>query len=196
MPLLHLRDVKKTVSYLAFCFLIFISCSGPLNKKQFIQWVEDYKNGLHVQKATDEFIFDLQYQPPQYLLLQRNGNEKSANDTDDLQHYLLTISMREKTLDLMDYGIHDLSEKQRKLYYFSYQFQNDIHIEENGKVLPCILFHFERQADLKLGRVFVMAFEKTKELSDETYIVINSEQFGSLPIKIKISKKNIPALKL
>ncbi len=198
MPFLIPTYLKRTVvNYLTICFFIFTSCTGSLDRKEFIRWVEDYKNGLHVLKVTDEFIFDLQYQPSQYLSLQRNSSGALPKiDEDNLQHYTLTISASDSKLDFMDYGIHDFSEKQRKLYYFSYLFQNDIHVEENGTIMPCVLFHFERQADLKHGRTFVLAFEKSKEETNETYLVINSDQFGSLPIKIKVFKKNIPALKL
>ena len=182
------------------CFLfIFISCSGGLEKKAYIEFVQDYQNGLHVQKETDEFVFDVQYQPTEYIKLMRlsNAKEKSDDEVSNTQYFVLTISVRNGEVDITDYNIQSLEEKQQKVYYFSYQFQGDIQLEENGKLLPCVLFHFERPVDLKHSRKFVLGFENVcKEDCKEAKLVINSSQFGSLPIRIKVLKMNSPALKI
>jgi hypothetical protein len=199
MPFLNpVRFTQAHALHLAVACVSVVSCSTALEKNTYIQWVENYDNGLHVRKVAGEFIFDVQYQPSQYILLQQNKDSyEVASDTtrNDLEHLLLTISTRDKKSDFIDYGITDISAKQRKLYYFSYLFQNDIHLEQNGINYPCVLFHFERQEDLKLSRTFVLAFEKPKMESEELSLIINTEQFGSFPIKIRILKMNIPTLK-
>jgi len=176
------------------CLIVFISCSSSLDKKEYIRWVESYDHGLHIRKTNGDFSFDLQYQPAQYVALQRM---LSSADTfnDSLQHFVLTITPIDNQ-DFIDHDVHDIAEKQRRLYYFSYLFQNDIHLEENGHRVPCALYHFERQSDLKKSRTFVLAFESIKESSDEVTIVINSDQIGSLPVKIKVSHGDIPSLRI
>jgi hypothetical protein len=180
-------------------FLVFaFSCTKELGKDDYVNWVKDSKNGLHVTKESNGFVFEVQYQPEDYLWLQSGEqNRRTAKDRpDNIQHYLLTISPVNNELDLINSNIENTSEKQEKLYYFSYLFQNDLQIQENGKSLPCVLFHFEKPQDLKRSRTFLLGFENQSTEVKESKLVIHSEQFGSLPITIKIVKENIPTLKI
>lgn len=189
--------------FLASCAMIGLSCSGTLDRKAFVRWVTDYDHGLHVKREADNVVFDLQYTPADYVWLQRTGGRqpigegKELKEISALQYYTLTINAKDNQVDFMNLDVRDDAEKQRRLYYFSYLFQNDITVEDNGKVLPCILFHFERPADLRSGgRTFVLGFENPFSNSEEAKLVITSEHLGSLPIKIKVSKKNIPSLSI
>lgn len=185
-------------------FLLFLlaGCNSRLDRMQYIKWVRDYGNNLHVQSSVADYVFDLQYQPAEYVLLQRGI--KNATNTElveelkrlsDMQYYTLNISTRNE-IDLVSYGSDDLVEKQQKQYYLSYQFQNDITIEEDGKVLPCVLYHFERPRGTEGGRTIVLGFKNSNKNSAEARIVIRSEWFNALPIKIKVSKSNIPQVAL
>jgi hypothetical protein len=162
-----------------------------------VNWVNDYTNGLHVKKTFSDFVFDLQYQPAEYIALM--GNQPSVSIDDNLEYYTLKISLTDPLSDFIDYNVQNGSEKQKKLYYFSYLFQNDISLEEGGVSMPCVLYHFE-QSDLKKSRTFVLGFQKASgevaDKKDETRIIIDSPYFNSLPVKIKISKGSIPELKI
>jgi hypothetical protein len=179
-------------------FLLSTSCSKELEREDYIKWVRDPKNGLHTIKESSGFVFDLQYQPSDYVWLQSSekGQINSVYQPDNIQHFMLTVSLTNPALDLINSNIDNNGEKQEKLYYFSYQFQNDIQLEENGKSLPCVLFHFERPQDLKNGRTFLLGFENQDQKVKVAKVVIQSEQFGSLPIRIKVNKENIPTLKI
>jgi hypothetical protein len=170
------------------------SCTGELKEQDYIKWVRDYDNGLHVQKRANDYVFEVQYAPTDYVWLQYK--DRSREELNDLQYYTLTISPSEESIDFIDFKVGSESGKQQKLYYFSYLFQNAIHVEESGVTMPCVLFHFERPVDLKNSRTFVLGFEKSKDESLESTLVIESDQFGSLPISIKVTKENIPALQL
>ena len=178
------------------------ACNGPLNAKDYIAWVQDYDNGLRVIREANNFVFDLQYQPTEYVWLQRNKGEinkggvrddKSA--IDELQYYTLTIGVKDNLADFVDYAVQSINEKQEKLYYFSYDFQQDIKLDENGKTLPCILFHFERTLDLKPTRTFVLGFKNMDKTATEARLIIDSDWLGSIPVKMKVSKDNIPTLR-
>ncbi len=184
--------------FISFFLFFAISCATKLDKKEYILWVQDPKNDLRVIKESNGFVFDLQYQPEDYLWLQVNEQTRSLTNVqpDNIQHYLLTISLINNELDLINSNIENNSEKQEKLYYFSYLFQNDIQLEENGKLFPCVLFHFEQSPKLKNARTFVLGFENLNQETTEAKLIIQSEQFGSLPIKMKIVKEDIPTLKI
>jgi hypothetical protein len=187
--------MRKGIKKLLFLIspILIISCS-KLDQKSYVQWVQDVDNGLHVKKEIGEFVFDIQYLPLDYMWLQyKNG---SREDLKGLQYYALTISPKESQKDFIEGGASSEADKQRKLYYFSYSFQSSILLEENKKQSPCVLYHFERPIDLKNGRTFMLGFEEEFPDSKEAKLVIDSQYFGSLPIKIKISKDNVPTLAL
>jgi hypothetical protein len=192
-------DHSTNLFAVLLCFSLaglFSSCNSPLPSDAYVAWVRDYDNGLHVMKQFSGYNFDLQYQPLQYVMLQRTGQAVVATKENGttLQYYTLAISLENKTADLINYNVADISERQRKLYYFSYEFQHDISLEENGKILPCALFHFERDNGISNISTFVLAFEGSANESKEATLVINSGHFSALPVRIKISKDNIPSL--
>jgi hypothetical protein len=176
-----------------------MSCTPRLGREEFVGWVQSYEHGLHVKQVFSEYEFDVQYQPNAYRALLRNPNITEAEyaqeqDGDALQYYTLTISLQDKNTDFLNYGISTMEEKQQKLYYYSYNFQDDIHLEEGGKTFPCALYHFERSADVSNSRTFVLAFEKADEVSKTARLVINGESFGTPPVHIEIEKNTLPTV--
>lgn len=183
-------------------FFCLSSCDSRSGHERYIEWLRDYEHGAHARLAADDFVFDLQYQPSEYVLLQRGmrnlpraAEQEELQKISDIQYYTLVVSVRGGN-DLLAYHAGNAIEKQQRQYYFSYRFQNDIVLEENGKELPCVLFHFELTGDGGKGRTFVLGFENTGENADEAKVVIRSELFGALPVRIKISKTNIPQVDL
>lgn len=199
-----MASFRKTI-YPA-CFLIFMftlgACDSPLSREAYRQWIRDYSNKLHVTATESDFTFDLQFLPSEYVALQR-GIDRTSQDSiaaevekiSAMQFYTLSISTR-SNIDLVNHGVSNMSEKQRNQYYYSYQFQNDITLEENGRVLPCALYHFERQPDANGATSIALGFENPDKKSEEAYVVIRSDRFSSLPVRIKVSKSNIPHVKL
>ncbi len=203
------KAIQETLHvYLAFVHFVspilllgtITSCHGNLDKKEYVAWVRDYENGLHVKKQQIPYYFDLQYQPMPYMMLQRASSSSASEGQDKsesaIQYYTLSIGLEDNSMDILRYQITNQAEKQQRLYYFSYQFQNDITLEENGKVFPCVLFHFESEATVNNARTFVLAFERSPTASKEATLIINSGTFGPIPVKIRVSKDHIPSLKL
>ena len=193
---------KYSTFLLGIATVWWVGCQSNLSQSDYIDWVQDYDNHLRAHKKVGDYFFDLQYQPPAYLQLLRQYNgeatEKSPSSTvaDDLQYYKLEIGMSDGATDFINYGIESMADKQRKIYYLSYTFQNDIYLREAEETLPCILFHFERSIDLKSGRTFMLAFENKFNGNQEAQLIIDSPLFGGVPIKIKVSKTNIPNLEV
>jgi hypothetical protein len=90
--------------------------------------------------------------------------------------------------NVLTYNCITEEDIENKLYYFSYRFQYDIHLEENGIVLPCVLYHFERSLDLVNSRTFLLGFENRDSLSMEAHLIIQSDQFSEKSRRIKILK--------
>lgn len=183
---------------LVICLMAVIcSCSGNMSKDEYSRWIKDYDNGLHVKTTEGDFVYDVQYVPAEWKNFQTVSYAgSSADSTDGLQYYMLTIGSTTEGTDLVDFGISSLEEKQRKLYYFSYLFQNDITLIEGDESLPCVLYHFEKDASMRKSRTFVLGFESTAVAAEEVKLNINSPWLGIAPVSIHISKRNIPHLAL
>jgi hypothetical protein len=167
------------------------ACSNELDRDEFMAWVRDYENGLHVKQNHDQYEFDLQFQPSSFVRLQRQDNT-SLTELNTIQYYTLKISADNG--DFVNAGVSNQIEKQQRLYYFSYLFQDNIKLqEEGGNTLPCVLYHFEK--GIGKESTFVLGFENPNVESKAASLIIQSEEFGSFPVKIKISKDNIPSVK-
>jgi hypothetical protein len=182
------------ISAIFFALVCLISCTPNLDRTEYIKWVQDYENGLHTRKTFSEFIFDVQYQPGPYLALLKQQTPIADGET--LEYYTLRISLSDPTTDIIGYNAHSHTEKQERLYYFSYLFQHDLYLEVEGRRIPCVLFHSE-STDLKKVRTFVLGFEGGGNItSDDVTFIINSPKFNALPIRIKIRQQDIPTVKI
>lgn len=189
--------MKGTKGVFLFLFLSvpLLCCKKNLTEKEYLAWVRDFGNGLHAQREINEFVVDVQFQPTQLMALQRSKShvvdEEEMEGLKEMQYYLLTLSVKGDEYDFIRYGVSDVEELQRKEYYFSYNFQENIRLEDpDGKILPCILYHFEKPINLAKSRTFVLGFMASE--AAETTLVMESEYIHSLPIKIKINKTDYP----
>jgi hypothetical protein len=170
--------------------LLFLwSCGNSLPKEEYIKWVEDEKNRLHLSKTVEEYKIEVQYEPKDYKWLL--SGEHQGREVDSMQYYQLTI----ERVDKLELLLGSNPDRQANLYYFSYRFEHDISLEEAGHSLPCLLFHLESSGSTSRKR-FLLGFKEDKNEQQISTLVINSEWFGSLPIRFKIDKENIPTLLL
>lgn len=185
------------------CLVVILlpGCSSSLDQDQYVRWVESYEHGLRVRTTVNDYTLDVQYKPTDYVALQRmDYNDASQsfnvarNAAEKLQYYTLTISTNQPENDLLRQG--SLAEKQRLLYYFSYELQHAIRLEEGGTKLPCVLYHFERSYDLKPRHTFVLGFERPVANPEQATLVIDPPLFSPKPIRITLNKQNIPTLQL
>lgn len=197
-------ELTRVFTALGLLGYLMVSCNQPMQSEDYIQWIRDYRNGLHVKQRTGGFEFDVQYQPADYLRLQRKqsgglskaGNQGHEDGLELMQYYTLAIGLSTGDTDLLDHGTEDMESRQRRLYYFSYHFQYDIVLEEGNRRLPCVLFHFEKPADLQGRRTFLLGFERYESDAEEAKLIIDSSQFGSLPVHIRVLKDKIPEVTL
>ena len=181
--------------------ILLPGCSSSLDQDQYVRWVESYEHGLRVRTTVNDYVLDVQYKPTDYVALQRMNYDDVTQDFDvarsaaeKLQYYTLTISTNQSENDLLRHG--NLAEKQRLLYYFSYELQHAIRLVENGEQLPCVLYHFERSYDLKSTQTLVLGFERPVANPEQATLVIAPPLFSPQTISITLDKRNIPTLQL
>jgi hypothetical protein len=197
--------MKWTDSILMLLLATLMSCCNrPLDRDAYVSWLKNEKNGLRDIRSEGGRYFDLQYQPAEMVYLQRNpGNSLGREETEAelegisvLQYYTLTVGLERGGEDFIASGTSGPAERQERIYYFSYPFQEDIFLVENGKKLSPVLFHFERSMDMKSSRTFVLGFENTGAGRGTATFVIESPLFGPAPIELKINKTDLKKLKL
>lgn len=183
---------------------ICLACSQVLDKPAYMSFVSSYEHGLHQKKEVGDYVFDVQYKPTAYKALQESPAKASMeqlatfikeDSLDGMQYYDLKIGVKGNQIDILKFGAANEQAYYQKLYYFSYEFAQDIYIMQNGKKLPCKLFHFERSYDLSPMRTFILGFEKPAGKEQTRTLVIDSNLFGTGAVKILFEEKILPVLK-
>jgi hypothetical protein len=194
-------QVNKQLFYL----LVFLGACRPsaLPEDKYLNWMKDQKNGCHKVKKVGDISLEVQYKPTDFVMAEEiDGRMLSAQEysnrkkeIDGLQYFDLRIK---DNSGLIEGETGSKQEMNERLYYFSYEFENDLTLIDGNDTLPCVLYHFERTYNLKNTRNFVIGFEKKnrKEMEDKC-LVIDSRALGLGIVKIKIDKEaleNIPVL--
>jgi hypothetical protein len=190
------RIIKRLTQTVVLLELLVLSaCREKLAPDQYVAWIQDYDHGLHAKREYGDYIFDAQFQPADFFKLTDAHPASPVSDSLAMQYYLLKISCKDTSQDPIRYHISNASEWQQRIYYYAYLFQNDIYLEENGVKYPCVLYHFE-QSDISTQRIIALGFETPAHGAGTSTILIESQQFGSLPLRIEIVKEKIPELKV
>ncbi|MEJ0034178.1 MAG: hypothetical protein WDO15_29315 [Bacteroidota bacterium] len=174
----------------AIAISCLLSCRPQAGDENYVSWVRDYQNGMHVRQVQNDLAFDLQFQPSEYVWLQRNGNfdadafESKRADLDQMQYFTLNIYSSDGKTDIVKQRAEGDEDREKELlYYFSYRFQNDISVDDGSRQLPCTLFHYEQHGT----KSFVLGFEKGEASLEDVTFIINSPLVDINPVKIKVS---------
>lgn len=203
--------MKNMKAYRFNCILlsvfIFASCQNSVSPKDYVNYVKDYKNGLHKFKKIGALEVDVQYRPIPYVIanefrknnIRQEDYIKRESELSGLQYYNVKLSVAEQGQDITKYKVVSQEDYQQRLYYLSYKMKNDIQLVEGKDTLSPILYHFERSYDISDKRTFVVAFESTQnEVKDKT-LVIDAKPFGTGPIKLRMTEidlNNLPKINL
>lgn len=181
---------RKYLSLIVVTVIVLTSCRPQPGDKEFVSWVRDYDNGMHVRHLQNDLAFDLQYQPSEYVWMQRNGNFDSKvfnsqrAELDQMQYFLLSIRSSDGQNDVITHRANrDVELTNKLLYYFSYRFQDDIVVDEGPRRWPCTLYHYEQHGT----KSFVLGFPKGTDVTTDVTLMIDSPVLDSIPVRIKVS---------
>lgn len=185
--------------------LWLVSCSTPsLDPVEYAHWIEDESNGLKVSKELDDFEFELQYRPIEYVSVIESRGEPITDqalkvyqtDRSGLQYYNLKITSK-VSAEMLKTGIYSEEEYRSRLYYFTGPAQYDISLVQGQDTLPCLLFHFERNYGIAPYNNIVLAFENSITNEDRQFLFFD-QVLGVGTVKLTIARESIdgiPALK-
>lgn len=175
------------------------SCDRPLGKEAYLAEVTSYERGLRVKREAFGYSFEAQYKPLDFVLLSQAEGKMTESEYRERLGRLgetVYIDLEVASLEQSDLLGASLSERQSRLYRFSYGFGEDVSLETgSGASAPCSAFHFERPNGIRRSGRFLLAFDAERlGQSPEITLVIDSEALGTGPVKLRIDRKNAPKL--
>ncbi len=173
-----------------------IGCSkSKLGKREFIDWVKNPSNQLNQTKTIGDIQLNIQYTPGAYLELIQDG----ASDSKMQQYALEMVVLSKKNSDIAKHNISTISDYEARMQYMSFSMQNDIKLVDGDDTLDCKWFHFERGADIKPHRTWLLGFDKLQTTDSQTKVLlVDVSKLGAGIVKFKFDKNiltNIPTLK-
>jgi len=197
------------ITYILFLMLLsmFFSCSSDeLEVKDYLAYVKNPDNGLKVSKDLNEYQFELQYKPVEFIAINEQRTihvdtaiyKQRVEELNGLQYYTLKIQALAGK-EMMRTGITSEQEYSNRLQYFSDIAQYDMRLIDGNDTLTCVLFHFERNYGVAPYNNIVLGFPKTAgEVEDRTF-TFSEQVLGVGKVNLKVAKQdinNIPKVKL
>lgn len=205
------------IKYVCFSFVVLLvrDCNSSvrsLGPADYVNWVEDPENGLHITKAVGETTIELQYKPQDYQVLKDNPQTELSLDEfksqqaeiSDMQYFTLRIS-NSKGGDLLRSDASGVSDFSQRLAYFSSAMQKDISLIDGKDTVKCLLFHFERSYGIDPRSTFVLGFPFAKNKNtlpgknEDKTVLFDDHEIGTGPVMITIEAEKLallPQLKL
>jgi hypothetical protein len=135
-----------------------------------MQYVEKISNGLKVVKSINNYEFQLQYKPVEYVaLLELGRNDFTRTELEEMKkkfgsQLYFTLNIRNKNSS--DELFKDLGkteeEKEKYLNYFSFELQNRLKLVSDKDTADCILYHYERNFSVSPENKIVLGFENNE----------------------------------
>lgn len=187
--------------------LLFCSCGRKtLNAEAYAAWFNAEKENLQSEKEVGDYIFSLQYQPADYLLLldQRNGllpdSELTArrNELAAGQHFTLRIRSKNEGGDFLKNTSSNAAAFNENVNYFAFRMQEQLKLVDSGDTLPCSLFHFERSYGLSPGVTFLLSFPDNgnPEKEGDKILVYDDEALGLGKVMLTLDGKRLADIPL
>ncbi|MEN0049143.1 MAG: hypothetical protein AAF806_18940 [Bacteroidota bacterium] len=184
----------KPRTYIPYAFLIsmlFACTSKELKVKDYLQWIEQEKNGLLVKQQIDHIEYGCQYKPKTYLVLKRNPKlpvkdfEQALEEYEDLHYFSLLIKEQAKATSL------NQQQKADKVKYYSFQIQQDLRLVEGRDTLACVFAHYDPSYGIRDYEKILLAFEKREVVSNDDLELLLYNRIEDHHAKMMIQRENI-----
>ena len=188
--------VNKIVGSWIVLSTLLSSCSSSLlSPEEYLLWAKDEQHGLRKSKTIGSYTLEVQYKPLNYILaeelqsgqLKKADTDKRKKELEGMEYFDLKIFDCEKKSSVNNL----LAPDQQGMYYFNFQFQDDISLEEGGRVQPCALYHFERAYQLKNRKSFILAFPQSGLPATDKCLIIDSRELGIGKVKLLIDSQTL-----
>lgn len=179
--------------YFYYCFLFlsltFTGCGESLTPMEFTTYINNPKNGFVKKQTANNYSFELQYLPPDYIALRyvfsgiETDFKKIKEQSDSTLNFKLTLCNLDSVL--ID---NKSAAYQARINYLMNSFnQHCVLLTENKDTIYPIIHHYERNANVKPCENVLFAFENRKDLNPDK-IIIKAPLFAEKPLIFDIKK--------
>lgn len=166
-----------------------------LSPVEYANWVENSKNGLKVKQQDGEFIYEIQYQPLEYLVVLQERKEQleqsllkqEIEKREGLNYFTFKLSTIHGTGIFSDKNIH---MDNKDLYLLS-GIQNDIKLLNGKDTLNCVMCHVELSNNLLPYDQCVLAFEKDEDSGNDITFLYRTGKYADGWIQLTVKRKDI-----
>ena len=144
--------IKRICILFLVAFLVW-GCDEniTLSKNDFVQWVENPKNGCIKVKELNNISLTSFYKPPVYIALKKESNTSTTSDSLEKQvdalsfWYTFTFRIQSNTnLHPLENGNNSTQDYFKKLEYYINASKDFKLIVNNTDTLECAIYHMER----------------------------------------------------
>ena len=159
--------------------------ANPFVKSKQVDWLK-----MDVQLRTlSEYVSRHKKRHPDDSL----GLIEVIEDATEMMYFNLSLSVTKgEGKHIENFGVQSSFEQDQRLQYLAFSMQNDIYISQGEHIVPCELYHFERNYSISPHRTFIVGFPRKKLLKNEPVtFVLDAQYFQTAPLKIRYSTKDI-----
>ncbi|MDB5258014.1 MAG: hypothetical protein JWM14_2709 [Chitinophagaceae bacterium] len=200
-------SVEQETSENAFSFFglkpPFSSSGSSLQPYEYVSYIDQEDNGLHVNKQFEELHFEVTYKPTDYLVVKELKQKEILpadyatvrQDYKDMHYFLLSIKNTSSETDVLKYKISTQAAYSERLKYFAFGMERDLRLVEGTDTIPCSMVLYERNYGISRQANFMIAFPvtDTSAVHDKT-ILFEDKIFGMGMLKFNVSKESIDAI--
>lgn len=173
-----------------------------LEPRDYMAWVKDESNGLHVSKQVGQHTFELQYKPYAFeALLHQHGAavtkaelNKAIESLGGLQYFTLTIRSEDKK-DPAGSVSTDEADYNQRLNYLMFDMQQDFSLIDGSDTLPCVFYHYERNFNLSPENNILLGFGLPKKnITNDKTLFYNDQLLNTGPVLLTVKAADIAAV--
>ena len=169
---------------------------------EYVSWVENNENELHISKEIDGILYNIQYRPVDYIVAKEKRKlelpkvelEERVSKLNGAQYYSLRLNKAEGNEDILLYKIQGEQDYYERVNYCNAAMAEDIKLIEGKDTLYCTLFQYVPTYGVAPYADFVFSFDDKKYQGDKI-LLFNDRIFGAGELQFQIKEdaiKNIP----
>ncbi len=199
---MYLTNRMKSIIIPVLIIVLLSSCrtthfagKEKLSPVDYVQWVETKENGLKVYLQDEPYMYELQYQPVEYLAVKQSGSLHITTATlkDGVQSREGLIYFTFKMWNKQGKGI--LSDKaleiENKSSYLLSGLQNDMVLLAGTDSLHCEILLFESANNLIPYDQCVLAFEKPKTEKEDLVFLFRTDKYREGWVRMTVKREDI-----
>ncbi len=180
-----------------------------LQPSEYVKWMKSLESGLPKVKTLQDIEFTAYPLSPEFMAcndLRENNVDQQLWDSTivnyrGMKYFMLRIDALNFGDELAKYQLQSQAEYQERIMYLSFEQQGNLSVQtDDGRDVPCVLYHFERTYGVTPYSTFMLGFDEASlEGAKELTLTLDDQLFDKGLVKFTWSTevlKNIPKVEV